>query len=80
MNCTEYLLFSGQYSMYYCQTSVKQLVSTDIKQDTVQSYDLENDTWELMKTKLPEPMTGVVACRVRLPQRLFEDYLSSVVT
>ena len=45
-------------------------------QDTVQGYDLECDNWELMKTKLPEPMTGVVACRVRLPQRLFEDYLS----
>ena len=43
-------------------------------QDTVQGYDLETDTWELMKTKLPEPMTGVVACHVKLPQRLFDDY------
>lgn len=43
-------------------------------QDTVQGYDLDSDSWELMKTKLPEPMTGVVACRVKLPQRLFDDY------
>ena len=42
----------------------------------MQGYDLEADSWELMKTKLPEPMTGVVACRVRLPQRIFEDYMS----
>jgi len=46
-------------------------------QDTVQGFDLESDTWELMKTKLPEPMTGVVACRVKLPQRLFDDYTTA---
>lgn len=42
-------------------------------QDSVQAYDLENDSWEMMKTKLPEPMTGVVACHIKLPQRLFEE-------
>lgn len=30
-------------------------------QENVQAYDIENDSWELLKNKLPEPMTGWVS-------------------
>ena len=45
-------------------------------QETLQSYDMEADTWQLMETKLTEPMTGVVACHVKLPLKLYEDHLT----
>ena len=43
-------------------------------QETIQVFDLEKDQWELLDVKLPEPMTGLVACHVRLPLELFEHH------
>lgn len=42
-------------------------------QDTIQAYDLDSNTWEIVTTKLPEPMTGVVACHIKLPLKLYEE-------
>lgn len=41
-------------------------------QDTIQCYDLESDQWEVLDLHLPEPMTGVVACSVRLPLTMYD--------
>ena len=41
-------------------------------QETIQRYDLEEDKWQVMSLKLPEPMTGLVACQLKLPLQLFE--------
>jgi N-acetylneuraminic acid mutarotase len=42
-------------------------------QDTIQSYDMDDNAWEIVPTKLPEPMTGVVACHIKLPLKLYEE-------
>jgi len=44
-------------------------------QDTIQCYDLEKDSWSVVDSKLPEPMTGVVACHLKLPLHLFTDHV-----
>ena len=41
-------------------------------QETIQCYDLEEDRWQVMGLKLPEPMTGLVACQLKLPIQLME--------
>ena len=42
-------------------------------QETIQRYDLEDDKWQVMSLKLPEPMTGLVACHLKLPLTLYES-------
>ena len=48
-------------------------------QDTIQCYDLEKDSWSVVDSKLPEPMTGVVACHLKLPLHLFTDHVMNNV-
>ena len=42
--------------------------------DLVQCYDLDKDKWETLDVRLPEPMTGGVACSLQLPNKLFDQY------
>ena len=41
-------------------------------QDIVQCYNLDVDDWRPTDAVLPEAMTGVVACCVKLPSKMFE--------
>ncbi len=34
--------------------------------------EIDEDSWELLDVKLPEPMTGLVACYAKLPLKMFE--------
>lgn len=42
--------------------------------DLVQCYDLDKDKWETLDVRLPEPMTGGVACCLQLPTKLFDHH------
>ena len=41
----------------------------------IQAYDIREDRWRHLNSNmmLPEPMTGVVACSLQLPLRVFEN-------
>ena len=43
-------------------------------QDIVQCYDIEEDEWSVLDLKLPESMTGALACCVQLPLKLYDKY------
>ena len=43
-------------------------------QDIVQCYDIEDDEWSVLDLKLPESMTGALACCVQLPLKLYDKY------
>ena len=43
-------------------------------QEIIQCYNLSKDAWELLDLKLPEPMTGVMACHIQLPEKLYTHH------
>jgi len=59
----------------FCEFSpraVQLVMMMMMMQDVVQAFDLESGTWEIINSKLPKPMAGIVACRVKLPQHVFD--------